>query len=129
MSWELLYVNAKQYRGILRRRAARTKAELLKRHHVSTLSKSSFKGRESRKSYVHESRHNHALRRVRGPGGRFLTHQELLDGVGGEQAKLEAIKRAEDKKRKEKKREEKRLLKKKKKEECEHTQEQQKRQR
>ncbi|GJN40852.1 hypothetical protein PR202_gn00263 [Eleusine coracana subsp. coracana] len=105
---EPIFVNAKQYHAILKRRQARAKLEaqnklvkVRKMCHIcffhtwiystSYMLSHIFSGREfsfdalisqipfSSQPYLHESRHCHAMKRARGSGGRFLNKNELQE--------------------------------------------------
>ena len=70
------FVNAKQYRRILKRREARAKLEEYYRQ-----KRAQQREAKEKKPYMHESRHRHAMKRPRGPGGRFLTKVRSIDRV------------------------------------------------
>lgn len=73
---EPLYVNAKQYHRILKRRQARAKLEALGRIP------------KERQKYLYESRHRHALNRQRGSGGIFVNQGK--NSHAGEKIELKA---------------------------------------
>ncbi|KAK4523017.1 hypothetical protein GAYE_PCTG33G0907 [Galdieria yellowstonensis] len=64
-----VFVNAKQYHRILKRREARRRQ----------LGQEAFTEKKLRRPYRHESRHRHAKNRQRGIGGRFLSKSETTE--------------------------------------------------
>ncbi|ESQ49493.1 hypothetical protein EUTSA_v10021244mg [Eutrema salsugineum] len=83
-----IYVNSKQYHGIIRRRQSRAKAAAVL--HQNKLSS------RCRKPYMHHSRHLHALRRPRGSGGRFLnTKSQNMEKSGTNAKKSDGTKQAQ----------------------------------
>lgn len=65
---QLIPVNSKQYQRILKRRHARSREQPFVRR---------------AKSYLHESRHRHAVMRSRGAGGKFAGKAEKEQGRKG----------------------------------------------
>ena len=72
-----VYINSAQFPIIMARRKLRVDGK------ISTST--------SRKPYLHESRHKHACKRKRGPGGRFLTREEMKKLQEQEKEQQEAV--------------------------------------
>ena len=72
----VVYVNAKQYHAIVRRRQKRAKAHATRPPGVVNAK--------------HPSRSAHAKNRIRGANGKYLTRDALLRGAGGPEAQARA---------------------------------------
>ncbi|KAL0337056.1 UNVERIFIED_CONTAM: Nuclear transcription factor Y subunit A-2 [Sesamum calycinum] len=98
--WSPIFVNAKQYNAIMRRRKARAKAELqnklLKRRKVGRIRLNmiypidlhatlNYMSSYAPQPYLHLSRDLHAMRRPRGSGGRFLNTKMITKGTHKEE--------------------------------------------
>ncbi|CAG9128862.1 unnamed protein product [Plutella xylostella] len=93
----LLYVTARQYKRILKRRAARARLHelgkipkerpwhysqykrILKRRAARASLHELGKIPKERPKYLHESRHRHAMNRIRGEGGRFHSGSRKME--------------------------------------------------
>ena len=71
-----VYVNAKQYDAIVRRRQKRARANATRTPGVVNAK--------------HPSRSAHAKNRIRGKNGKYLTRDELLRGLGGPEGRARA---------------------------------------
>ncbi|OUS45804.1 hypothetical protein BE221DRAFT_159934 [Ostreococcus tauri] len=86
-----VYVNARQYAAIVRRRKQRAKEAEKRRLLSANGASDDGAGAMERGTRVrYASRSAHAKNRVRGPNGKYLTRAELLAGAGGEEAKARA---------------------------------------
>lgn len=110
---EPLYVNAKQYHRILKRRQARAKLEaegkIPKERRVSYCVSPKYHSLHLEsclisilisyfdlQKYLHESRHKHAMQRKRGDGGRFFSPKEREEMALAMQVRAQGLIKEED---------------------------------